>query len=182
MRTGSVHACFFFNWDFIAGGEAFADDDDVAALLDKKDLDDNDDEHEHYDDDYGVDKLWNSVNITGCASFVLACFLLCFCVCSFQPLQYFFFVRSFFLSFLSLFVVVVSSSTPYSPPPDSKLHHRVSIGPSDSHTHIRKINSHSRLLKVKISSGVSFGLGLQSFGFCNVSLSVHTVLYSFAHC
>lgn len=88
-----------------------------------------------------------------------------FCVCFFQPLQYFFF-RSFFLSFLSLFVVVVSSSTPYSPPPDSKYTtgYQSVLG---SHTHIRKINSHSRLLKVKISSGVV--LGDCRVGFCNVS-------------
>lgn len=160
MRTGSVHACFFFNWDFIAGGEAFADD-DVAALLDKKDLDDNDDEH---DDDYGVDKLWNSVNNWLCV--LRPClFLLCFCVCSFQPLQYFFFVRSFFLFFLSLLSLFLRLLL--IPP------HQIQSTPqginrsSDSHTHIRKINSHSRLLKVKISSGVV--LGDCRVGFCNVS-------------
>lgn len=175
MRTGSVHACFFFNWDFIAGGEAFADD-DVAALLDKKDLDDNDDEHEH-DDDYGVDKLWNSVNNWLCV--LRPClFLLCFCVCSFQPLQYFFFVRSFFLFFLSLLSLFLRLLL--IPP------HQIQSTPqginrsSDSHTHIRKINSHSRLLKVKISSGVVFW-GLQSW-VLQRQLSVHTVLYSFAHC
>ena len=180
MRTGSVHACFFFNWDFIAGGEAFADDDDVAALLDKKDLDDNDDEHEHYDDDYGVDKLWNSVNNWLCV--LRPClFLLCFCVCSFQPLQYFFsFVLSFFSFSLCCRCFFVYSLFPL--PTRFKVHHRVFNRSSDSHTHIRKINSHSRLLKVKISSlGVLLG-DCRVFGFCNVSLSVHTVLYSFAHC
>ena len=157
MRTGSVHACFFFNWDFIAGGEAFADDDD--ALLDKKDLDDNDDEHEHYDDDYGVDKLWNSVNITGCASFVLACF--CFVFVVYVPsslCNIFFFIRSFFLFFLSLLslflrLLLIPPSHQIQSTPQGIVNRS-----SDSHTHIRKINSHSRLLKVKISSlGVLLG-------------------------
>lgn len=88
-------------------------------------------------------------------------------LCMFLPaFAIFFFFRSFFLSFLSLFVVVVSSSTPYSPPPDSKYTtgYQSVLG---SHTHIRKINSHSRLLKVKISSGVV--LGDCRVGFCNVS-------------
>jgi len=58
-------------------------------------------------------------SITGCASFVLAYFFALF-LCMFLPAFAIFFFRSFFLSFLSLFVVVVSSSTPYSPPPDSK--------------------------------------------------------------
>ena len=169
MRTGSVHACFFFNWDFIAGGEAFADD-DVAALLDKKDLDDNDDEHEH-DDDYGVDKLWNSVNNWLCV--LRPClFLLCFCVCSFQPLQYFFFVRSFFLFFLSLLSLFLRLLL--IPP------HQIQSTPqginrsSDSHTHIRKINSHSRLLKVKISSGLFWGIA--ELGFATSVVGSHCSL------
>ena len=92
-------------------------------------------------------------------------FLLCFCVCSFQPLQYFFFVRSFFLFFLSLLSLFLRLLL--IPP------HQIQSTPqginrsSDSHTHIRKINSHSRLLKVKISSGVV--LGDCRVGFCNVS-------------
>lgn len=117
-------------------------------------------------------------SITGCASFVLACFWFCF-LCMFLPafaIFFFSFVLSFFffLSLLSLFRL-------YSvfPPPDSKYTtgYQSVLG---SHTHIRKINSHSRLLKVKISSGVV--LGDCRVGFCNVSFSVHTVLYSFAHC
>ena len=60
-------------------------------------------------------------SITGCASFVLACFCFVFVYVPSSLCNIFFsFVLSFFLSFLSLFVVVVSSSTPYSPPPDSK--------------------------------------------------------------
>lgn len=54
-------------------------------------------------------------SITGCASFVLACFCFVFVYVPSSLCNIFF--RSFFLS---LFVVVVSSSTPYSPPPDSK--------------------------------------------------------------
>jgi len=56
-------------------------------------------------------------SITGCASFVLACFCFVFVYVPSSLCNIFF---SFVLSFLSLFVVVVSSSTPYSPPPDSK--------------------------------------------------------------
>lgn len=104
-------------------------------------------------------------SITGCASFVLACFWFCF-LCMFLPafaIFFFSFVLSFFffLSLLSLFRL-------YSvfPPPDSKYTtgYQSVLG---SHTHIRKINSHSRLLKVKISSGVV--LGDCRVGFCNVS-------------
>lgn len=96
-------------------------------------------------------------SITGCASFVLACFLLCFCVCSFQPLQYFFFVHSFFLFFLSLLslflrLLLIPPSHQIQSTPQGIVNRS-----SDSHTHIRKINSHSRLLKVKISSGVVLG-------------------------
>jgi len=67
-------------------------------------------------------------SITGCASFVLACFCFVFVYVPSSLCNIFF--RSFFLSFLSLFVVVVSSSTPYSPfPPDSKYTTGYSIGP-----------------------------------------------------
>lgn len=100
-------------------------------------------------------------SITGCASFVLACFCFVFVYVPSSLCNIFFFVRSFFLSLLSLFRL-------YSvfPPPDSKYTtgYQSVLG---SHTHIRKINSHSRLLKVKISSGVV--LGDCRVGFCNVS-------------
>lgn len=120
-------------------------------------------------------------SITGCASFVLACFLLCFCVCSFQPLQYFFsFVLSFFSFSLCCRCFFVYSLFPL--PTRFKVHHRVFNRSSDSHTHIRKINSHSRLLKVKISSGVLLG-DCRVFGFCNVScrftlFSTHSLIAS----
>jgi len=112
-------------------------------------------------------------SITGCASFVLACFCFVFCVCSFQPLQYFFFsfVLSFFffLSLLSLFLRLLLI------PP-----HQIQSTPqginrsSDSHTHIRKINSHSRLLKVKISSGVVWGIA--ELGFATSVVGSHCSL------
>jgi len=91
----------------------------------------------------------------------------------FLPAFAIFFFRSFVLSFLSLFVVVVSSSTPYSP-------HQIQSTPqginrsSDSHTHIRKINSHSRLLKVKISSGVVWGIA--ELGFATSVVGSHCSL------
>lgn len=117
-------------------------------------------------------------SITGCASFVLACFCFVFVYVPSSLCNIFFFVRSFFLFFLSLLSLFLRLLL--IPP------HQIQSTPqginrsSDSHTHIRKINSHSRLLKVKISSGVV--LGDCRVGFCNVSFSVHTVLYSFAHC
>lgn len=117
-------------------------------------------------------------SITGCASFVLACFCFVFVYVPSSLCNIFFFVRSFFLFFLSLLSLFLRLLL--IPP------HQIQSTPqginrsSDSHTHIRKINSHSRLLKVKISSGIV--LGDCRVGFCNVSFSVHTVLYSFAHC
>jgi len=45
---------------------------------------------------------------------------------------------------------------------------------SDSHTHIRKINSHSRLLKVKISSGVVWGIA--ELGFATSVVGSHCSL------
>jgi len=105
-------------------------------------------------------------SITGCASFVLACFCFVFVYVPSSLCNIFFsFVLSFFsffLSLLSLFLRLLLI------PP-----HQIQSTPqginrsSDSHTHIRKINSHSRLLKVKISSGVV--LGDCRVGFCNVS-------------
>jgi len=87
-------------------------------------------------------------------------------LCMFLPaFAIFFFVRSFFLFFLSLLSLFLRLLL--IPP------HQIQSTPqginrsSDSHTHIRKINSHSRLLKVKISSGVV--LGDCRVGFCNVS-------------
>lgn len=89
-------------------------------------------------------------------------------LCMFLPaFAIFFFFHSFFLSFLSFSLCCrCFVYTPYSPPPDSKYTtgYQSVLG---SHTHIRKINSHSRLLKVKISSGVV--LGDCRVGFCNVS-------------
>ena len=117
-------------------------------------------------------------SITGCASFVLACFCFVFVYVPSSLCNNFFFVRSFFLFFLSLLSLFLRLLL--IPP------HQIQSTPqginrsSDSHTHIRKINSHSRLLKVKISSGVVFW-GLQSW-VLQRQLSVHTVLYSFAHC
>ena len=118
-------------------------------------------------------------SITGCASFVLACFCFVFVYVPSSLCNIFF---SFVLSFFS-FSLCCRCFFVYSlfPPP-----HQIQSTPqginrsSDSHTHIRKINSHSRLLKVKISSGVVFW-GLQSW-VLQRQLSVHTVLYSFAHC
>lgn len=100
-------------------------------------------------------------SITGCASFVLACFCFVFVYVPSSLCNIFF---SFVLSFSLCCRCFVY--TPYSPPPDSKYTtgYQSVLG---SHTHIRKINSHSRLLKVKISSGVV--LGDCRVGFCNVS-------------
>jgi len=107
-------------------------------------------------------------------------FLLCFCVCSFQPLQYFFFVHSFFLFFLSLLslflrLLLIPPSHQIQSTPQGIVNRS-----SDSHTHIRKINSHSRLLKVKISSGVVLG-DCRVLGFatsvCRFTLfSTHTLI------
>lgn len=104
-------------------------------------------------------------SITGCASFVLACFCFVFVYVPSSLCNIFFsFVLSFFSFSLCCRCFFVYSS---SPP------HQIQSTPqginrsSDSHTHIRKINSHSRLLKVKISSGVV--LGDCRVGFCNVS-------------
>ena len=70
----------------------------------------------------------------------------------------FFFVHSFFLFFLSLLslflrLLLIPPSHQIQSTPQGIVNRS-----SDSHTHIRKINSHSRLLKVKISSlGVLLG-------------------------
>lgn len=104
-------------------------------------------------------------SITGCASFVLACFCFVFVYVPSSLCNIFFsFVLSFFSFSLCCRCFFVYSSFPP---------HQIQSTPqginrsSDSHTHIRKINSHSRLLKVKISSGVV--LGDCRVGFCNVS-------------
>jgi len=75
----------------------------------------------------------------------------------------------FFLSLLSLFLRLLLI------PP-----HQIQSTPqginrsSDSHTHIRKINSHSRLLKVKISSGVVWGIA--ELGFATSVVGSHCSL------
>lgn len=110
-------------------------------------------------------------SITGCASFVLACF--CFVFLFMIPSSLCnnssFFFHSFFLSFLFSLSLCCRCFvyTPYSPPPDSKYTtgYQSVLG---SHTHIRKINSHSRLLKVKILL-VGLFWGIAELGFCNVS-------------
>ena len=84
------------------------------------------------------------------------CLFFALFLCMFLPafaIFFFSFVLSFSLCCRCFFVYSL-----FPLPTRFKVHHRVSsIGPSDSHTHIRKINSHSRLLKVKISSGVVLG-------------------------
>jgi len=98
-------------------------------------------------------------------------------LCMFLPAFAIFFFRSFFLSFLSLFVVVVSSSTPYSPPPDSKYTTGyINRSSSDSHTHIRKINSHSRLLKSKFLVGFLLDWDCRVLGFATSVVGSHCSL------
>lgn len=119
-------------------------------------------------------------SITGCASFVLACFCFVFVYVPSSLCNIFFsFVLSFFSFSLCCRCFFVYSLFPL--PTRFKVHHRVFNRSSDSHTHIRKINSHSRLLKVKISSGVV--LGDCRVGFCNVScrftlFSTHSLIAS----
>jgi len=111
-------------------------------------------------------------SITGCASFVLACFCFVFVYVPSSLCNIFFFVRSFFLFFLSLLSLFLRLLL--IPP------HQIQSTPqginrsSDSHTHIRKINSHSRLLKVKISSGVVWGIA--ELGFATSVVGSHCSL------
>lgn len=94
-------------------------------------------------------------SITGCASFVLACFCFVFVYVPSSLCNIFFsFVLSFFSFSLCCRCFVY---TPYSPHQIQSTPQGIVNRSSDSHTHIRKINSHSRLLKVKISSGVVLG-------------------------
>ena len=97
------------------------------------------------------------------------CLFFALFLCVFLPAFaiFFFFIRSFFLFFLSLLslflrLLLIPPSHQIQSTPQGIVNRS-----SDSHTHIRKINSHSRLLKVKISSGVV--LGDCRVGFCNVS-------------
>ena len=111
-------------------------------------------------------------SITGCASFVLACFCFVFVYVPSSLCNIFFFIRSFFLFFLSLLSLFLRLLL--IPP------HQIQSTPqginrsSDSHTHIRKINSHSRLLKVKISSGVVWGIA--ELGFATSVVGSHCSL------
>lgn len=111
-------------------------------------------------------------SITGCASFVLACFCFVFVYVPSSLCNIFF---SFVLSFFS-FSLCCRCFFVYSlfPP------HQIQSTPqginrsSDSHTHIRKINSHSRLLKVKISSGLFWGIA--ELGFATSVVGSHCSL------
>ena len=112
-------------------------------------------------------------SITGCASFVLACFCFVFVYVPSSLCNIFFsFVLSFFLFFLSLLSLFLRLLL--IPP------HQIQSTPqginrsSDSHTHIRKINSHSRLLKVKISSGLFWGIA--ELGFATSVVGSHCSL------
>ena len=109
-------------------------------------------------------------SITGCASFVLACF--CFVFLCMIPSSlcnsflFFSFVLSFF-SFLSLSLLSLFRLYSVFPPTRFKIHHKVSIGPRISHAYQKNKQPFALAQSQSFASGVV--LGDCRVGFCNVS-------------